>query len=391
MKVTFFCYDIGGWQRPLPERPFDHALGGRETSQIRVAQELAKLGWDVDFAMPHARMDEGPVTADGLRWLDPREFLRTCGSTVDGILVSVESPSLFGKVTGSKASFIQAQCAHCQPTDNVTKKSDELTTNYLLLSHFQRWSLINRTPAISSDKCVKIGNGVDLARFDQIDVEKVPGRFVYSSSPDRGLHHLLRIWPHLHERYPHISLRVFYDLEGIQVHRWQHELRSEWLRTIDQGRNLPGVTYVGPIDQTSLASEIKQAELYCYPADPLWECETWCITALECLAARTPLLMSPIDALEEIYGGYSHFAPMPMKDEQWLGALAFLLDNPLERTKFVKVGRRFAETQTWKAVAQRWKDFILRRIELEDGDLDGILELISATEDRRSIARMASI
>ncbi len=95
------------------------------------------------------------------------------------------------------------------------------------------------------------------------------------------------------------------------------------------------------------------------------------------------MLLSPVDCLSEVYGNVAHFAPLPIKDTEWLGAISHLLDHPEERTKYVAAGRRLAEDQTWALVARRWSDFLTRRLELADDDVDGIADLISATEDRR--------
>lgn len=384
MKFAWFTYDCGSWPLVDPYLPFAQALGGRETAQIRVAQELVKLGHQVDFAMPHVGMENGPTIVDGMRWIDPRQFLKM-GPHIDGILVSVESFAILEKMT---ADFVvlQSQCCHFQPSDKPNRTSEPRVGAYFLLSNFQRWSLKNRDPIMNADKAVTMGNAVDTSLYDMItDVERVPGRIIYSSSPDRGLKHIIRIWPRLKERHPEISLRVFYDVESMQGYKWMHELRAEDARTIDEGKHLSGVEYVGAISQADLRREQKAASLLLYPCDCLWETESYCITALEACAARLPMLLSPIDCLEEIYGHVAHFAPMPFRDEVWLNAVSHLLTHPLDLNRYVDAARKLAEDQTWKNVARRWSDFLEHRLKLANDDLDGILALISATEDRRSL------
>lgn len=383
MRVKIFLYDIGSWRRPSPHSPFASALGGRESAQIRMTQELAKLGWDVDLYCPNALQDEPPVTVDGVTWHHPATLLSQ-GPTVDAVLVSCESPALFQKVRGT-LNILQVQCAHPMPHDPIGKKNDPLIDFYFGISHFQRFSMRERDAFINADHFVVFGNGIDLERFDSIDVPRVPYRMVYSSSPDRGLHHIIRIWPDLKERFPDATLHVLYNIDAMQEYRWMHELRAEWCHVIDQGRHLSGVTYVGPVSQASVAAEIKQASLYAYPCDPIWEAETFCVTATECLAARTPLVLTDVDCLGEWYNGKAHFLPVPIKDHEWLNGLSYLFTHPEERDQFVAAGRAFAEDQTWSRVAKRWDAFLRARLAMTNPSLDDILALISATEDRRLV------
>lgn len=383
MRLAGFCYDLGHWERPDPKDPLALALGGRETAQIRMAQELAKLGWQVDLAIPHSRMDEGPVTVDGVTWRDPREFLRT-GCPPDAVLVSCESAAIFEKTRGV-LNIMQMQCAHPQPSDPIGKKHDALVDFYFLLSHWQRWSLRNRDPEINPDHCVVFGNAIDLDSFDHSGtVDRTPGQFHWSSSPDRGLWHLIAMWPELKRRHPHITLNVYYGTDVfIESAKWLHELRAERASIIDQGRHLPGVTYHGPTKQSVVHRSMLTSELLVYTADTLWETETYAITMLEAAAARLPMLLSPADCLSEVYTGYAHYAPLPIRYEEWTNAISYLLTHPADRDQYVLAGRRFAESQTWALVAQRWDAFLRQRLAMTHPSLDDILALISATEDRR--------
>ena len=64
-------------------------------------------------------------------------------------------------------------------------------------------------------------------------VAPVPGRVAYLSSPDRGLHWLLRIWPEVRRQVPHATLRIYYyQLATWLVVRTQEQYANteEWRR-----------------------------------------------------------------------------------------------------------------------------------------------------------------
>jgi len=260
--------------------------------------------------------------------------------------------------------------APAAPIGRLDRKIDA----YVLLTYYQQQSMRERDPAMDADKCVLIGNGVDLARYDQ-PVEKVPGRFIYSSSPDRGLHHLLRMWPILKAKHPHITLRIFYPMDALMDARWQHWLPSEWARVIDEGRSLEGVEYVGAVDQATLAREQLAAELMVYPCDPAANCETFCITALECAAARTPMLLGASDCLPDVYGQVAYFGDVPILDSAWIDAISSLIEDSELRQRNIEKARAFAEEHTWSRVGDAWHFFLSERLKL-GGDRAQAVELV---------------
>ncbi len=66
------------------------------------------------------------------------------------------------------------------------------------------------------EECVRIpkitiiGNGLDVDRFKGIKEKRIPNRFIWCSSPDRGLEELLNLWPLLKKKLPDAQLRIFY-------------------------------------------------------------------------------------------------------------------------------------------------------------------------------------
>lgn len=378
-RIAFYLPDIGAWKPIDPADPFAGALGGRETATVRLAQELNRLGWRVSVFT--VLKDQKAFDQGGIAWWPASQKAMTMQMLGQkDVVVSVEHPEIFRTVR-APLNILHEQCAHL-PVRELDAKID----NYFLISLFQQWSLRKYDPQIDADKCVVFGNGIDLGRFDNEDIARVPGRLVYSSSPDRGLHHLLRMWPALKARHPHLSLRVFYDIKQIEFWHWTMEMRADWCRIIDQGRNLPGVDYVGPVDQVTLAREQKMAELFVYPCDPSKETETFAITCLECAAAGTPMLLSKADCLPEVYGKVAFFLDVPIVDQQWLDGVTNLLEHPDTAQTFVPAARALAERQTWASIASRWNTFLRKRLGITDREAATVL-----AEDTSEVTRRLGV
>ena len=382
-SIAFWMPDTGNWGKVNPYDPFDHAWGGRETMCLRIAQELVKIGWDVAVYAPldsPLRVERGN---DDVVYMVPWEYRHEKrGLSRYDVVVSMERPDLFD-VVRAKLNIVQYQCATPNP-ESLIGKRDRTIDHYFLLSNYQQFTLREHSPEINPDKCVIFGNGIDLERFDDLSLPKIPGRFVWSSSPDRGLYHLLRLWPLLKQKHPEISLKVFYNIEVMQSYAWLQEIRSEWAREIKAGADLPGVEYVGPVGQATLAREIAQASYFAYPCDPILPTETWCVTALEHAAARNAMLLSDADCLYEVYGGNrkaAHFVPLPILDREWLGALDALLTNPEFANQNIQRARSLAEQFTWFQIANRWSTFLDQRLEVSDPE-----QALVLAEDTSSLA-----
>ena len=145
-----------------------------------------------------------------------------------------------------------------------------------------------------------IRKGMFLAqrRRDAAEEGKIRGRVVYSSNPDRGLRHLAQMWPTLCAARPDLSLRITYGWEGLRT--WGDG--AEWLahceRTEAEIRGLfagwQNVTFTGRLPKAELYEELAQAEVCLYPNNFQ---ETFCLTALECQAAGTPMVTTAWGAL----------------------------------------------------------------------------------------------
>lgn len=165
-------------------------------------------------------------------------------------------------------------------------------------------------------------NGVE--GLDAVEHRPVPGRVIWQTSPDRGLHHLLLAWPEIRRRVPHATLQV----TGIPEQMARGFLRPEWDGS-DEGRvgrmladgivaarEAGGVEFLGRVSRPRMLELLSEASCAAYPFELYAPCETFSISILEAMAVGVPVVMCPVDALESLWGEHA-VTCRPTSDPGW--------------------------------------------------------------------------
>ena len=135
----------------------------------------------------------------------------------------------------------------------------------------------------------------------------------YWSSPDRGLHHLLRAWPSVRERVPGARLHVFYEIKrylemieplplffigarGIEV--------RDLMRSAAQDKS---IIFHGAVTRRRLADFQRNCRVMCYPFDPVCYTEGFCGAVNQGIGAGCTVLTRPKDALPSLFEGRVHW------------------------------------------------------------------------------------
>lgn len=204
---------------------------------------------------------------------------------------------------------------------------------------------------------------------------KVPGRVIHASSPDRGLHHLLHVWPAIKNKCPEAHLRIFYRLRP-----WIEELKAipEPFPDIEENRQRAlfieaalerlegqhwGVEVCGPVSRNRIVQEMAEAEVFAYPVDTLRWSEGFSCTTLEACAAGAVPIIWDCDAMGDLYRGVAEVLPR--------GNLEKFADEVVRAIHLKKADRyrgagdvslteecrdariKFAKEHTWQHTAQK--------------------------------------
>jgi glycosyltransferase involved in cell wall biosynthesis len=186
--------------------------------------------------------------------------------------------------------------------------------------------------------------------------DPVPGKIVYHTSPDRGLHRLLRdIYPRVKERVPNATLDVVGDPAEVTRFARHPELsrsyEGERGRAMIEGLRASeaagGLKMHGRLSRPALLRLLSSASCFAFPAEVSMPCETWSISVHECLAIGVPVVLSPVDALESLWGKVVwQVPPFPggkVDVEEFVDSVVDVLSDP--------AAARYVSGKAWDHVA----------------------------------------
>lgn len=363
-------------------------LSGSDLGVFRIAQELARLGHEVEvFTFPKPGT---PVIAGALgpgvvvRHYDERvagidssfraavswneaEPLRCFQHRTDLLrVVSLQINSLVGG-----PNFDDYVDLWLSPSESHRKMilGDERTEN--LRTHMcGPWR--QEQPYVPKPNRFKVvPDGTDIEHFAQLAAYghgKISGRVVWTSSPDRGLHWLLGEWPKIKRAVPHASLAICYELR-----RWVNHMLNQDAAEFDPSITeqirrasyiaevLPRVAEMhvaelGSLSRRDVAVVQAEAQCFAYSCDtrPVWS-EGFSCSLMEACAARSAPVATAIDAFPEIYGGVLPLSPQPTSETigEFSDNVVRVLTDEKFREELNERAFALAERFTWKKAAER--------------------------------------
>lgn len=385
MKVGFvygsFClgseqngFDFGNlWDDP-------RGLTGSELSFIRIAQELRARGHDVQiFTLPK------PGSPDHLDDI-PVRHLSTLPRTEESwdALCSWNEAEVFRGVPKTGPRFVNLQInsvGHCLPG------FDDLVDVWLSPSAAHRERMLRdehlygemlpvdqrgRFRWTDGSKWEVLTNGCDPGLYGK--VPKIPGRVIWASSPDRGLHWLLSCWPKIRQAVPHAHLRIFYKIEpwlknmesvDCRLHPALAEQvrRAGYIREALRRLDGHGIELLHSVSRNRIVREMSEAEVLAYPCDTVNWTEGFSVTLMEACAAGAVPVTTDVDALGSIYGGHVPVIKSPVGERlgEFSDVVVRALTDPPFRDGVRTRARGLADAYKWADIAVRLESLIAER------------------------------
>jgi glycosyltransferase involved in cell wall biosynthesis len=344
------------WGDVVPET-LEKGMGGTETALVNLGEQWARAGHEVINFVPVSESRTNVYEGGSVTYCDPRLTSTYLSNFNTDVLVSWEEPRIFGVPAirkRIKLGVVEMQVAH-MVVERDGINYDSFIDNYFVLSNWASDFL--KFQPITEDKVRVFPNGVDLSRYEKasLNYHAPPYKFYYSSSPDRGLHHLLKLWPKLLDIYPGSELHVAYGIEHwAPAVKWGHFMQSEIALDVLENIDQPGVVYHGKIGQTALAKLQMDADAWLYPCDTMQPTETGCIAAVEAGASYSPMIITNADCLESEYGDCSQMIRLPFDEETYISAITQVMDNENVYSELSQKGREKAEERSWDKIANGW-------------------------------------
>lgn len=184
-------------------------------------------------------------------------------------------------------------------------------------------------------------------------------RLIYTSSYDRGLQHLLEMWPDIKKEVPEATLDIYYGWLLFEQFYKDNPASMAWKEKMEELMKQEGVQDHGRISQTDLEHEYKTAGIFAYPAH---FGEINCISAIKAQAyGAIPVVVNYAALAETVQYGIKvdgDIYDQETKDEYKKQLIALLKDHKRQE-EIRKPMMKWAQGKyTWDAIASDWdKEF----------------------------------
>ena len=182
-----------------------------------------------------------------------------------------------------------------------------------------------------------------------------PFKMLYASSPDRGLEHLLRMWPQIREKIPTAELHNCYGFNLFLKGYKDNPYMMKWYEKMQELLKQDGIFDYGRLSKTDLNNLTSKCDVWAY------YCtfdETNCITALNSQRLGcVPITMARAGLLDTVYSGKMIDGDgfEPETKEKYLDALVFAYENPEWLKIESMVGKTNIEKFYWSNIAKDWE------------------------------------
>lgn len=334
-------------------------LGGRETAAVRLAENWAKMGNEVHAFVPREESVTVSYDTGSVTYMTTDMALPMITTFEYDAVLSWEAPEIFavpGVREKVKAALCGMQVAHFTESDPHIVKAPDC---WVALSEWHANFMESQVPGLMRNVSV-MPNCVNLDLFEPRNPDaylNAPIEFLYASSPDRGLVHLLRSWDVIRKYFPESYLHVAYGIEQfVYVNRFAHGEVGEMALDIERLIEQDGIIYHGRIGQDKVAALHAKCDALLYPCDPMSPTETGCITVIEACAAGNIPIITDADCLQSEFSDVSVVVPLPWDPDLYVRTVRDVL-NDRDRVRDLRLrGRAFAETRDWALVAREWID-----------------------------------
>lgn len=306
-----------------PEIAKTKAMGGSETAAIEMAYWLHKLsGRKVLVFNPR----ETELISDGVEYHSTSKLVDYMAKNKPYLHIAWRHNF---KVTDAP-TFLWCH--------DLFTQGGEYHQNYkriLALTPFHKRYLMERQ-GIPENKIHVTRNGIRPERFLGEKVKKDPWKFVFGSSPDRGLEAAIEVLSEVRVKYPELKLHVFYGIEHLD--RYNHTaLKNRLMESF--AKNSAWVVYHGSTQQEELMRHYKEAAYNVQPSDWI---ETSCISAME-------LVLSGVFPIFREIGGVAD----TLREASERGMAKLIhgdYKNPGMKMKYVEAVMTAIETEAYKKV-----------------------------------------
>jgi tetratricopeptide (TPR) repeat protein len=347
----------------------EKGLGGTETSIVRFAEELSEY-YDVHVFCNTISRDGDKITEDksgtfyGVQYHDIADlFNYVVIHQIDTMIILRSSIYLaITNLSHIHNVYIWLEDLTFQSKTLLFSKNFR---GVFYLTEFHRQINLQQYPSIRRYKNYITTNCVDMDAYIEKygNVQPVHNKFIYSSFPDRGLIHTLRLMKSIYEKYPDASLDVFCNLD-LEIFK-NNAMIDEIKGMIEE---MPYVVNHGWVDKDTLYNYWSKAEYWLYPS--IFP-ETSCITSMECAMSKTLAITNDLGALAENVGDRGIMINGNPNEEGWysvaLNEIFLIMEDPKRRDELTMKNFEWVKSRNYPDITKSWVEIFNSNGQLSDG------------------------
>lgn len=179
-------------------------------------------------------------------------------------------------------------------------------------------------------------------------------KVIYTSSYDRGLEHLLKMWPDVKKAVPNAELEIAYGWQLFAGFYKDNPSSMGWMANMNKMMEYEGITHHDRLPQKELAELMKTCQVWAYPTH---FGEINCISAIKAQAYGCEPVVVNYAALKETVQ-YGRKVEGDIYDEEtkeeFKKQLIDALQNPMTEEKRQEMMKWANAKYAWSEIAKKW-------------------------------------
>lgn len=337
-KEVCFVANFGGnhFEKWSP-KSLERGVGGSEEAVIHLAREWQKMGWEVTV---YGDPQDEAGDYNGVHYKPWYQFNH---KDAFNVVIAWRSPALFKLSINAKVKLVDMHDIF-----DASQFEEPEFDRIMVKSQFHR----ELAPNVADDDVAVISNGI--VPVGTSNKNRDPVQMCYTSSYDRGLQHLLEIWPDVKEAVPKASLKICYGWDLFDKSYRDNPERKAWKKKINKLMEQPGIEHLGRISHSEVKDLMRESGIFAYPSH--FE-EICCISAIKAqLYGCTPVVMDYAALSETVQHGRKIEGDIYTKEgkEAYKEALINELKNPMNKSQRGKMREWAIENYSWEKIAKEW-------------------------------------
>ena len=261
----------------------------------------------------------------------------------------------------TKPNILWQKNSHDQPNLRpwfLDKNNHKKYDWYIFNSHWN-YEQFRREFGIPTEKCLVIKNGIDNIKPRDFQKKDKKVKLIFHPTPWRGLNVMLATMQLI--KNPNIELDVYSSCE-VYGTAFKQMNDKHYEQLYSQARQLPNVNYIGYKPNEYIKENLHKYDMFVYPN--IWE-ETFCISAVEAMAAGLYIITTDFGALYETCAEFSTYVPYQTNHLSLAANFGFAVENAAVNLnnpgvqKHLKFQIEYTnQYYNWNKIGMAWTNFL---------------------------------